>query len=101
MNQATGRVADSTGNWVDQSAPAWARPYLRLGRFDRPIGAWLLLLPCWWSVGLAAVRAGPPINLLHTLLFFIGAFVLRGAGCPSNGLADRDSPAPPEPPRSP
>ena len=36
---ATTRVADSTGNWVDRSAPAWAQPYLRLSRFDRPIGS--------------------------------------------------------------
>jgi 4-hydroxybenzoate polyprenyltransferase len=90
MNEAAGRVADSTGNWVDSRAPAWARPYLRLGRFDRPIGAWLLLLPCWWSAGLAAVRAAEPINLRHTLLFFIGAFAMRGAGCTWNDIVDRD-----------
>jgi 4-hydroxybenzoate polyprenyltransferase len=90
MNEAAGRVADSTGNWVDSRAPAWARPYLRLGRFDRPIGAWLLLLPCWWSVGLAAVRTAEPINLWHTLLFFIGAFAMRGAGCTWNDIVDRD-----------
>jgi 4-hydroxybenzoate polyprenyltransferase len=90
MNDAAGRVADSTGNWVDSRAPAWARPYLRLGRFDRPIGAWLLLLPCWWSVGLAAVRTAEPINLWHTLLFFIGAFAMRGAGCTWNDIVDRD-----------
>src|SRR5712675_1740811 len=90
MSEAAGRVADSTGNWVDSNAPAWARPYLRLGRFDRPIGAWLLLLPCWWSVGLAAVRAAGPISLWHTLLFFIGAFAMRGAGCTWNDIVDRD-----------
>src|SRR5258708_25021875 len=90
MSRATGRVADSTGNWVDQSAPAWARPYLRLGRFDRPIGAWLLLRPCWWSVGLAAVRAAQPIDLWHTFLFFIGAFAMRAAGCTWNDIVDRD-----------
>src|ERR1700682_3205052 len=90
MSEATGRVADSTGNWVDRRAPAWARPYLRLGRLDRPIGAWLLLLPCWWSVGLAAVRAGGPIDLRHALLFFIGAFAMRGAGCTWNDIVDRD-----------
>jgi 4-hydroxybenzoate polyprenyltransferase len=90
MSQAAGRVADSTGNWVDRSAPAWARPYLRLGRLDRPIGAWLLLLPCWWSAGLAAVRAAQPVNLWHVLLFFIGAFAMRGAGCTWNDIVDRD-----------
>ena len=59
MNEATGRVADSTGNWVDTLAPPFLRPYLRLARADRPIGAWLLLLPCWWSAGLAAIAARP------------------------------------------
>ena len=90
MSEAAGRVADSTGNWVDRRAPAWTRPYLRLGRLDRPIGAWLLLLPCWWSLGLAAVRAAAPINLWQTLLFFIGAFAMRGAGCTWNDIVDRD-----------
>ena len=91
MSEATGRVADATGNWVDTVAPAWARPYLRLTRLDRPIGWWLLLLPCWWSAALAAVAArewGP--NPWHVLLFLIGAIVMRGAGCTWNDLVDRD-----------
>ncbi len=90
MNEAAGRVADSTGNWVDRYAPAWMRPYLRLARFDRPIGAWLLLLPCWWSAGLAAVHAGRQVDVWHLLLFFIGAFVMRGAGCTWNDIVDRE-----------
>jgi 4-hydroxybenzoate polyprenyltransferase len=90
MTGDAGRVADSTGNWVDLFAPAWARPYLRLARLDRPIGSWLLLMPCWWSVGLAAVRAGTNINLWHVVLFFIGAFAMRGAGCTWNDIVDRD-----------
>jgi 4-hydroxybenzoate polyprenyltransferase len=91
MNQAGGRVADSTGNWVDTLAPPWLRPYLRLARADRPIGAWLLLLPCWWSAGLAAVAAGHPYpNPWHVVLFFIGAFVMRGAGCTWNDIVDRN-----------
>ena len=81
MTGAAGPVADSTGNWVDSRAPAWTRPYLRLGRLDRPIGSWLLLLPCWWSLGLAAVHAGLPVNVWHVVLFFVGAFAMRGAGC--------------------
>src|SRR6516162_11106364 len=91
MIQAVGRVADSTGNWVDRLAPARARPYLRLARLDRPIGAWLLLIPCWWSAGLAAMAAherGP--RLAHLILFFIGAFAMRGAGCTWNDIVDRD-----------
>ena len=54
MKPVAGSVADATGNWVDTLAPARSRPYLRLARLDRPIGSWLLLLPCWWSTALAA-----------------------------------------------
>jgi 4-hydroxybenzoate polyprenyltransferase len=90
MSTGAGRVADSTGNWVDGLAPSWTRPYLRLARLDRPIGSWLLLLPCWWSVGLAAVAARQPVNLWHVLLFFIGAFAMRGAGCTWNDIVDRN-----------
>jgi 4-hydroxybenzoate polyprenyltransferase len=89
MNDA--RVADSTGNWVDTLAPPFVRPYLRLARADRPIGAWLLLMPCWWSAGLAAIGAGRPYpNPWHVFLFFVGAFVMRGAGCTWNDIVDRD-----------
>src|SRR6516165_7889559 len=90
MSESTGRVADATGNWVDSLAPPFSRPYLRLARLDRPIGSWLLLLPCWWSVGLAAVHANAEVNVWHTVLFFIGAFAMRGAGCTWNDIVDRD-----------
>jgi len=90
MTGAAGPVADSTGNWVDSRAPAWVRPYLRLARLDRPIGSWLLLLPCWWSLGLAAVYAGGQVNVWHAGLFFVGAFAMRGAGCTWNDIVDRD-----------
>jgi len=91
MSEASARVADSTGNWVDTRAPAWSRPYLRLSRFDRPIGSWLLLMPCWWSAALAAGISGHIRSLpLTIVLFFIGAFVMRGAGCTWNDITDRD-----------
>jgi 4-hydroxybenzoate polyprenyltransferase len=91
MSDVAGRVADSTGNWVDRAAPLWARPYLRLARLDRPIGSWLLLIPCWWSSALAAIAAHEPLpNLTHLILFFIGAFAMRGAGCTWNDIVDRD-----------
>jgi len=90
MSDGGGRVADATGNWVDTLAPPLARPYLRLSRLDRPIGSWLLLIPCWWSLGLAAMRAGEMPSLWHIVLFFIGAFAMRGAGCTWNDLVDRD-----------
>ena len=91
MTTSIGRVADATGNWVDTIAPAWTRPYLRLARLDRPIGSWLLLMPCWWSAGLAAIAAGAPYpNPWHVTLFFVGAFAMRGAGCTWNDIVDRD-----------
>ena len=91
MSDTSARVADSTGNWVDTLAPPWARPYLRLSRFDRPIGSWLLLMPCWWSAALAAGIAHDTSRLpLTIVLFFIGAFVMRGAGCAWNDITDRD-----------
>jgi 4-hydroxybenzoate polyprenyltransferase len=91
MSEAGGRVADSTGNWVDTLAPAPLRPYLRLARADRPIGSWLLLIPCWWSAALAAATAGRPYpDPWHLALFFIGAFAMRGAGCTWNDILDRD-----------
>src|SRR5213082_523956 len=68
MTGAAGPVADSTGNWVDNRAPAWTRPYLRLARLDRPIGSWLLLLPCWWSLGLAAVHAGKAVDAWNDIV---------------------------------
>src|SRR6202000_919371 len=91
MSGVNARVADSTGNWVDTRAPSWSRPYLRLARFDRPIGSWLLLRPCWWSRALAAGVAHDVSRLpLVIALFFVGAFVMRGAGCTWNDITDRD-----------
>ena len=86
------RVPDAApDNWVDRLAPhAWI-PYLRLARFDRPIGAWLLLFPAWWGQGLAEVSLGrshPDVWFL--VLFWAGAFVMRGAGCTYNDIVDRN-----------
>ena len=79
------------GNWVDTRAPASWRPYLRLARADRPIGTWLLLLPCWWSLGLASLAQGQAYpNLWSLALFALGAFVMRGAGCAYNDVVDQD-----------
>jgi 4-hydroxybenzoate polyprenyltransferase len=75
------------GDWIDRFSPAPLRPYLRLMRLDRPIGTWLLLLPGWWSIALAA-RGWPDPRLLF--LFGIGAVVMRGAGCTFNDIVDRD-----------
>lgn len=90
MSNAAAPVADSTSNWVDTRAPLWARPYLRLSRFDRPIGWWLLLLPCWWSAALAAGIARDLSGLPAAIaLFFVGAVAMRGAGSTWNDITDR------------
>ncbi len=85
-------VADAVkNNWVDTIAPAWSRPYLRLSRADRPVGTWLLLIPCWWGVLLAALASG---NFSRFDLWIIagcamGAWLMRGAGCTWNDITDR------------
>ncbi|MEK9725388.1 MAG: 4-hydroxybenzoate octaprenyltransferase [Rhodospirillaceae bacterium] len=73
--------------WVERWAPGPARPYLRLARLDRPIGTWLLLIPCWWGQALAT--PGWP-DVWTMALFAVGALAMRGAGCTVNDLADRD-----------
>jgi 4-hydroxybenzoate polyprenyltransferase len=92
QSQHSPQVADAPpDNWVDRYAPEYARPYLRLARLDRPIGVWLLLLPCWWSVGLAEVAQARPYPSLWLLaLFTIGAVVMRASGCAYNDYIDRD-----------
>jgi 4-hydroxybenzoate polyprenyltransferase len=69
--------------------PAW-RPYIQLARLDRPIGWWLLLLPCWWSSALATSALGRSPNVLHLILLLIGAMAMRGAGSTYNDIVDRD-----------
>ncbi|MCC2098677.1 MAG: 4-hydroxybenzoate octaprenyltransferase, partial [Hyphomicrobiales bacterium] len=70
-------------------APAAAIPFIQLARLDRPIGWWLLLLPCWWSAALAGIARGEGPNLWHVLLFYIGAIAMRGAGATWNDIIDR------------
>lgn len=84
-------VADAPpDNWVDRHAPAPVRPYLHLARLDRPIGSWLLLLPCWWSTALAGIAAGSPYpDPTLLILFAIGSVAMRGAGCTWNDILDR------------
>jgi 4-hydroxybenzoate polyprenyltransferase len=86
-------VADApAGNWVDRYAPASWRPYLRLSRADRPVGTWLLLIPCLWAIALAAATdpAGPRLaDVWLAASSALGAFLMRGAGCTWNDLTDR------------
>jgi len=70
--------------------PAFALPYVQLARLDRPIGWQLLLAPCWWATALAGVAAHRGPNLWHLFLFYVGAIVMRGAGCTYNDILDRD-----------
>ncbi|WP_333868219.1 4-hydroxybenzoate octaprenyltransferase [Cypionkella sp.] len=85
-------VADApAGNWVDRWAPAATRPYLRLSRADRPIGTWLLLIPCLWGIALGAMLDGFRLwDLWLVLSCGLGAFVMRGAGCTWNDITDRE-----------
>lgn len=88
-----GQVSDAPeDNWVDAWAPAFARPYLRLSRADRPIGTWLLLLPCWWGLCLAILWDQSP--RWEDLWIFVGcgmgAWLMRGAGCTWNDITDRE-----------
>jgi 4-hydroxybenzoate polyprenyltransferase len=89
-----GQVADAVrGNWVDRLAPRAARPFLRLSRADRPIGTWLLLLPCWWGVLLAAAAQPGSAGWMTLWIVVgcgIGAVLMRGAGCTWNDITDRD-----------
>jgi 4-hydroxybenzoate polyprenyltransferase len=77
-------------NWVDRYAPQGLKPWLRMMRADRPIGTWLLLWPCWWSVALAARASEDFMDPVLLLLFAIGAFAMRSAGCIYNDILDRD-----------
>ena len=88
-----GQVADAVaGNWVDRLAPPATRPYLRLSRADRPIGTWLLLLPCWWGLGLAMLWDGQARweDLWIAIGCAAGAWLMRGAGCTWNDITDRE-----------
>ncbi|WP_051134157.1 4-hydroxybenzoate octaprenyltransferase [Methylocystis sp. ATCC 49242] len=80
-------VAD---HWLWRHAPARLRPFVQLARLDRPVGWWLLLLPCWEGSALASASLREAPNLWHLTLFFIGAVVMRGAGSTYNDYVDRE-----------
>ncbi|MCW5747774.1 MAG: 4-hydroxybenzoate octaprenyltransferase [Alphaproteobacteria bacterium] len=98
---ATGHTDINRTHWMLRILPARARPYGRLARWDRPIGIWLLLFPCWWSIALCAPLPAPdsPSHVdgpgdwasfaWFMLAFAIGAFAMRGAGCTWNDILDR------------
>ena len=87
-----GQVADAVkDNWVDRFAPRPTRPFLRLARADRPIGTWLLLLPCWWGLALSILSTGSAslADLWIATGCSAGAWLMRGAGCTWNDITDR------------
>ena len=100
MEPTTSRAGDTIpgdavpGGWVDRWLPAFLRPWARLMRLDRPVGAWLLLWPCWWSTALAVTDTGmrpwKPEILPILLAFAAGALVMRAAGCAVNDIWDKD-----------
>ena len=84
-------LPDAAGrSLVWRFAPEGVRPFIQLARVDRPIGWWLLLLPCWWSSALASVAQATPPNVLHLALFMAGAIAMRGAGSTYNDLVDAE-----------
>jgi len=93
FSKPTHTPADAVSdNWVDKTAPEFAKPYLRLMRADRPVGVWLLLFPCWHGLALAIAESNKLTitHLWYALLFAIGAYVMRSAGCTYNDIIDRD-----------
>jgi 4-hydroxybenzoate polyprenyltransferase len=92
MTETSHHIADAgRDNWVERLLPLATQPYAQLMRLDRPIGWWLLLLPCWWGLFLAQVSQGGGLpNLWFAFLFLVGAIVMRGAGCTLNDIVDRD-----------
>ena len=77
-------------NWVDRHAPVGLRPWLKLGRFDRPAGIWLLMLPGWQGLAMAAAERGRWPDPWLLLAFLVGATLMRAAGCAFNDIVDRD-----------
>ena len=82
----------SHSNWVDRFCPLWSKPFLKLSRFDRPIGTWLLLIPCWWGSSLAiwSKNSFPTTNDAWIIFScIIGSILMRGAGCTWNDISDQ------------
>ena len=80
-----------SNNWVDLYVPKGLRPYFKLSRLDRPIGSWLLIIPCWWGVFLSTnvdpiLLSGNSLYILITC--YIGGLLMRGAGCTWNDITD-------------
>jgi len=90
MTQDASESDIPVGGWVDRWMPRPSHPYIRLARYDRPIGTWLLLFPCWWSIAMAWHGGTVPGLFVLFVLFGIGALLMRGAGCTYNDIVDRE-----------
>ena len=82
------KLADSSFNIIFKYLPAEIIPYIKLSRFDRPIGIWLLMLPAWWSISISLSFENETKGIILYVYFFLGALVMRGAGCTFNDLID-------------
>jgi 4-hydroxybenzoate polyprenyltransferase len=92
MTLAPDRPAADTpaSSWVNIAPPA-ARPYMRLARYDRPIGIWLLAGPSWLGIALANVDGGwRALEIFYIVLLAVGSVAMRGAGCTFNDIVDKD-----------
>ncbi len=86
-------VDANSDNWVDRYTHHRIRPYLKLSRMDRPIGAWLLIIPCWWGLMLSTNSKLVPIDLGTLYIAFacyVGGILMRGAGCTWNDISDAE-----------
>ncbi|MFT3809440.1 MAG: 4-hydroxybenzoate octaprenyltransferase [Micropepsaceae bacterium] len=89
---APAKPADSKKRSFVDRMPAGIQPWLRLARFDRPIGFWLLFWPCAFGLTLGTEGLHIPLSrlALYAALFAAGAIAMRAAGCVWNDIADRD-----------
>ena len=86
-------VDANLNNWVDKYAHRRVRPYLKLSRFDRPIGAWLLIIPCWWGLLLSTNSNFVSFDLGTIYIAtacYLGGILMRGAGCTWNDITDSE-----------
>jgi len=80
----------AAANWVDRYAPEFLKPWLKLGRLDRPTGIWLLMLPGWQGIALAGAMRGQWPSRRLLVLFALGSALMRAAGCAYNDIVDKD-----------